>query len=72
MMTKLTPKQRSSTGKMRAPVRPAMKERRRRSANVIKNIRGQMNRSTVKRSGSGSDLLLGLKIRYDLQQTSLL
>merc|ERR1719331_3764812 len=43
-----------------------MKVRRRRSAKVMRSIQGQMNSNTVARSGSGSDLLFGLKMRYDL------
>ena len=59
-------KQRRRTGKIKIPVSPAMKTRRSRSATVMRSIKGQMNRSTVVNSGSGSDLSFGLKMRKAL------
>ena len=58
-------------GKMSQPVSPAVNTKKARLATVIRNIQGQMCRSTVASFGSGSDLSFGLKIRYDLEKVSI-
>ena len=62
----------TNAGKMSKPPIPEMKTRKTRLATVTRNIKGQMCRITVASFGSGSDLSLGLKIRYDLMKMRLL
>ena len=59
-------------GKIRGPESPAMHTKKKRLATVMRNIHGQMRRSTVASFGSGSDLSFGLKIRYDLEEERFL
>ena len=59
-------------GKIRGPESPAMHTKKKRLATVMRNIQGQMRRSTVASFGSGSDLSFGLKIRYDLVEERFL
>ena len=68
---KLHEKQKTSTGKMKGPAKPAVKERSLRSAKASRTIHGQMLRRTVGTFGSGSDLLFGRKMRKALWQRAI-
>ena len=68
---RLHPKQKASTGKMKGPANPAVKERSLRLAKASRTIQGQMLRRTVGTFGSGSDLLFGRKMRKALWQRAI-